>query len=295
MFPLLTLLACITADDIDARLDADGDGHRQDVDCDENNPAIHPEATEVCNGVDDDCDGSIDGAESQDAVASFTDADGDGFGGPAGRSCPGAERFTEVGGDCDDGEDAVHPNATEVCNGVDDDCDGVIDGPASDDAALGFDDVDDDGFGANTRSDCPTAAGWTALGGDCDDNDDGVHPNANERCNAVDDDCDGVIDGTDSADAVHGFLDCNHPRPPRSVRACPLRRSRLLRPARLQAPMDGPEPCISPPGGCPAGPQPPRVRPFGSAQRSGTRLRRYPQPGPGAIHARLRRRGKRWN
>jgi hypothetical protein len=105
--------------------DLDGDGSAVAEDCDDDDPAVHPGATEECNGVDDDCDGVTD-----PTTAWWTDADGDGFGGAGGEDCEPPEGSVSQGGDCDDADAAVHPDATEVCNGIDDDCDGAVDGVA---------------------------------------------------------------------------------------------------------------------------------------------------------------------
>ncbi len=82
--------------------------------------------------------------------------------------------FTVAEGDCDDSDASVHPGAAERCDGLDNDCDGVVDEgcPAQD--------VDHDGF--------------TAAEGDCDDSDASVHPGAAELCDNLDNDCDGVVD-----------------------------------------------------------------------------------------------------
>jgi putative metal-binding protein/pre-peptidase len=95
-------------------VDADGDGYFSDVDCNDSNPAIHPGAAEVCNGVDDNCVNGIDEG---------FDVDGDGY--------------TTCAGDCNDSNAAIHPGAVEVCNGVDDNCVNGID--------EGFD-LDGDGY-----------------------------------------------------------------------------------------------------------------------------------------------------
>ena len=93
--------------------DNDGDGMMVcDGDCDDSNPTIYPGAQEVCNGVDDDCDGAM--------MADEADLDGDGF-----RICEG---------DCDDADYDVNPAADEDCmDGIDNDCDGVIDGASQSD------------------------------------------------------------------------------------------------------------------------------------------------------------------
>jgi hypothetical protein len=104
--------------------DVDGDGYALEgglcgaVDCDDAAGAVNPGATEACdNGIDDNCDGRVDADDPQCTVC--TDADGDGYaleGGVCGAV------------DCDDGDAAVNPGATEACgNGVDDDCDGLVD------------------------------------------------------------------------------------------------------------------------------------------------------------------------
>ncbi len=107
--------------------DLDQDGHPVAEDCDDDDPAVHPGATEVCNARDDDCDGTIDGPLAEGHDEWFPDGDADGFG----RSEEGLEDcwpgdgWTAAGGDCDDGDATVHPDAEEACgDGVDNDCDG---------------------------------------------------------------------------------------------------------------------------------------------------------------------------
>jgi hypothetical protein len=94
-------------------------------------------------------------------AAAFEDADDDGF--PAG---------TGSADDCDDTNEAVYPGASEVCNNLDDDCDGSIDEDA-DDASTWYRDADGDTYGdaATTRVACSAAPGWVANDGDCDDED----------------------------------------------------------------------------------------------------------------------------
>ena len=106
--------------------DADGDGFREDEDCDDRNGDVYPGAEELCNEIDDDCDEEID-EDAVDALAYYTDADEDGFGDPntAVLSCAPIEGAVLDGSDCLDTDEAVNPAGTEVCNdGLDNDCDG---------------------------------------------------------------------------------------------------------------------------------------------------------------------------
>ena len=152
---------CIDPDD-------DGDGALDEDDCDDQDPGVFPGASELCDGVDQDCDGDLvesfpdgDGDGTPDCVD--PDADGDGYGGPA------SDAFI----DCDDGDPTIYPGADEVCDGADSDCDGVVDP----------DEDDDDGDG------------WFPCNGDCDDIDPDANPGqADDDCDGIDDDCDGVAD-----------------------------------------------------------------------------------------------------
>ncbi len=197
-------------------------GHVADAtDCDDTSAAVSPAATEICNEIDDDCDGDIDDDDSSvDASTGgtwYADADTDGYGdaGAATQACDPPAGLLADGTDCDDTDATVNPAATEVCNGVDDDCDGATDdADSSVDRSTGstwYTDGDADGYGDATSSTvaCDAPSGAVADDTDCDDGDAAVNPGATEACNGADDDCDGVVDdGLLGADIACPADDC---------------------------------------------------------------------------------------
>ena len=179
------------------------------TDCDDTLASVNPGAAEICNGRDDDCDGTIDVGVAT-GILLYVDSDGDGAGDPSKpvTACSVQPGFSATAGDCDDGNSTVGPASPERCDGIDDDCDGTVDEPAAVDATTWYSDADHDGFGpgAGTTS-CTGASGQVALGGDCDDNDNNAHPGAVESCSAsVDLNCDGFT-GSGDADG-DGFAAC---------------------------------------------------------------------------------------
>lgn len=117
---LFLVLTLSTATSFAARpVDGDGDGYTSNKDCNDSDPAINPGATEICDGVDNNCDDVVDEGCGDPTC---TDNDGDGYGSPADASCTYAQE------DCDDVLASVNPGVAEVCdNGIDDNCDGQID------------------------------------------------------------------------------------------------------------------------------------------------------------------------
>ncbi|MFZ1591190.1 MAG: putative metal-binding motif-containing protein, partial [Chitinophagales bacterium] len=116
--------------------DSDGDGFGSGVavecgvatntDCAPFNNTIYPGATEICNGIDEDCDGTADNGVT---LTYYVDADGDNFGAGdmmAFCSDPGTG-YSVNDADCDDTNSSIYPSATEICNAIDEDCDGVPD------------------------------------------------------------------------------------------------------------------------------------------------------------------------
>ncbi len=110
-----------------ADVDNDNDGvFACQNDCDDNNPNVFPGNPEICDGYDNNCDGSVD----EGVLTTFyLDLDGDGFGNSDSvfLACFNPGYAVEIGGDCDDQNNAVFPNAPEICDGFDNNCDGQID------------------------------------------------------------------------------------------------------------------------------------------------------------------------
>lgn len=182
--------------------DADGDGSLAvpcgGLDCDDTNAKVGPGATEVCNAVDDDCDGVTD----EGLTNLYTvDADGDGYGSASASAatqlaCTKPTGFAMSSSDCDDASATIHPGAAETCDGADNNCNGGIDEANALGCSLFYLDADADGFGTVTAqcSCSPSGKFTTKTLGDCDDSNSAAHPGAAETCNGFDDNCDGVAD-----------------------------------------------------------------------------------------------------
>jgi len=118
VFLAVALLAC--------NADRDGDGFGKADDCDDDAAEVFPEAPEYCNEKDDDCDGTTDEPDAFDADPYYVDADADGFGDPdrLAKACTHPSGWSDNDEDCDDEDENVNPDATEVPgNSIDDDCD----------------------------------------------------------------------------------------------------------------------------------------------------------------------------
>lgn len=187
--------------------DADGDGFGGDVDCDDGDPAINPDATEACDGIDNNCDGQAD-----EGLLStwYDDADGDGFGddGTAQEACDQPANTVDQGGDCDDDNKKINPNAKELCDGEDNNCDGSVDEDITNSDY--WPDSDSDGYGdasATATSDCKPPSGMVDNRQDCDDSDGDIHPGSRDVCDGIDNDCDGSVDEDAAASAWYKDAD----------------------------------------------------------------------------------------
>ncbi|MCP3166301.1 sialidase [Myxococcus sp. QH3KD-4-1] len=188
--------------------DADGDGHgRSDqttractqpagyvantTDCNDGSAAIQPGASEVCDSVDNNCNGSVD---ENVTPTWYRDADGDGHGrsDQSTLACAQPAGYVANTTDCNDSNSAIRPGASEVCDSVDNNCNGTVDENVT---PTWYRDVDGDNYGvvSNTVSACTRPAGYAAASGDCNDNSATVNPGASEACDTIDNNCDGEM------------------------------------------------------------------------------------------------------
>ncbi len=210
--------------------DSDGDGHGDasdsttactmpsgyvagSTDCDDDDATSYPGAAELCDGADNDCNGTVDD-DATDATTWYYDGDGDGYGltDTPYRACDQPAGYVADAADCDDPHPTFYPGADEYCDGHDDDCDGTIDEDTASDGSTWYDDADGEGYGdaAVSQVSCSEPSGTVTDSSDCDDTDASIHPGADEHCDgAVDEDCDGTVDETSAIDAQTWYQDAD--------------------------------------------------------------------------------------
>ncbi len=163
-------------------VDQDGDGYAEEEDCNDGDASINPGEVELCDGVDNNCNGEVD--EGFDLNTYYPDADGDQWGDETGAvsSCSAPEGYISTGQDCDDSDPGINPQTRETtCNGIDENCNGMADDHPDQDA---------DGYDICSAD----VASSDGLPEDCDDHDGNTHPSATEICDWKDNDCDGEQD-----------------------------------------------------------------------------------------------------
>ena len=223
------------------------------TDCNDANDAINPGATEVCDSKDNDCDGTTDEADASDVTTWYRDADGDGYGvsSTTSVSCSAPTGYVATSGDCNDGSSSISPGATEICDSVDNDCDGYTDEGVTttyyrdadgdgygtsatskaacsapvgyvasstdcDDtdatlspATVWYIDYDGDGYGSSSRTatQCAQPSGYVSNDDDCNDSSSSAYPGATETCDSADNDCDGYTDEEDASGCTTYYYD----------------------------------------------------------------------------------------
>jgi hypothetical protein len=163
-------------------------------DCLDSDATVYPGADELCDGLDNDCDGAVTDEEKDDDGDFYVECavDGDGWDGDS----------SIVGGqDCDDDESTVNPGATELCDGLDNDCDGVVTDDENDDDGDFYVECAIDGDGWDGDS--------SIVGGeDCDDDESTVNPGATELCDGLDNDCSGAVEDEEKDDDGDFYVEC---------------------------------------------------------------------------------------
>jgi len=180
------------------------------TDCDDDRALTNPDATEYCNEIhDDDCDGTIDEDDADDALTWYQDADSDDYGNAA-VSQVKCEINQPTGyilddTDCDDTDPDSYPGAPEtIADEVDQDCDG---------GDTCYEDLDGDYYGTSETVDSVdtscSGSGESYYSTDCDDTDADTYPGADEYCDGHDDDCDGDTDEDTALDALTWYEDAD--------------------------------------------------------------------------------------
>ena len=167
-------------------------------DCDDNDASAFSGTTEVCDTVDNNCDGVID---ENLVLTWYLDNDQDTFGDPLYQmqACNRPFGYTDNPQDCDDSSASVSPFAVEICDTIDNNCDGLINEGLD---ATYYLDADGDGFGdiTNQQVACSQPQGYVLNSADCNDAEITANPIASEVCDTLDNNCNGQINEGLNAD-----------------------------------------------------------------------------------------------
>jgi hypothetical protein len=170
-------------------------------DCNDQLANVYAGAVEFCDTIDNDCNGQTDESSAVDAKTLYADVDQDGYGNilVTKKSCQMESGWSLTSNDCSDLNKSIHPNATETCNTIDENCNGKTDEGVW---LTFFPDTDKDGFGALSGdvTGCTASAGYVSNNTDCNDTNKNAYPNAIEQCdNKIDENCDGITDNASNA------------------------------------------------------------------------------------------------
>jgi len=193
---LLLTAACSSTWTLD---DLDGDGVTLlEGDCDDLDATVSPDAEEICDGVDNNCNGTVDN-DATEAATWYADEDGDGAGNPERTqvTCDPPEGWVQDASDCDDTNEDRAPGLDEICDDLDNDCNGEVDDEPSDGTTY-YEDADDDGYGNDSRPivacEQPPLTTTAERATDCHDDDPDAFPGSRETevpGDGIDQDCDG--------------------------------------------------------------------------------------------------------
>jgi hypothetical protein len=193
--------ATVTSSDMDCADAGEAVSTDPATDCNDNDFNLNPGMIDICNGLDDNCDGFVDEGST---TTYYRDFDNDGFGNDISgtiQACTAPMGYVANNADCNDSDSGINPSASEICDGadVDENCNGVADDAdvTSINTTVFYLDADGDSFGesSNSINKCdPVGSYSVVIGGDCDDSNANINPGSLEINNGMDDNCDGNVD-----------------------------------------------------------------------------------------------------